>query len=160
MTQEIVVGVGSYHVAKNPTKLICIGLGSCIAAALWIPDKRIGALAHAMLPRYDKGKDKMNPGKYVDTSIYLMVDELHEMGGRKGSIKAKIVGGAQMFSFTSPIAMDVGRRNIETAKTTLKEEGIPIIAQDIGGTKGRTISFDIATGNIEIRVSGKKTWVI
>jgi chemotaxis protein CheD len=160
MTQEIVVGVGSYYVARNPKKLICIGLGSCIATALWEPDKHIGALAHAMLPRYDEGKDKMNPGKYVDTSIYLMVDELIEMGGKKSAINAKVVGGAQMFSFINPGVLDVGKRNIEIAKTTLKEEGIPIIAKDIGGSKGRTISFDIATGEIEIKISGKKSQII
>ncbi len=107
MTQEIMVGVGTYYVANNPTKLTCHGLGSCVAIALHDPTLHIGALAHAMLPKYSEGRDKTNPGKYVDTSIYLMVDELLERGTKKHSIKAKLVGGAQMFSFINPGVLDV-----------------------------------------------------
>jgi chemotaxis protein CheD len=160
MTQEITVGVGTFYVARNPTRLSCIGLGSCLAIALHDPSHRVGGLAHAMLPLYSEGRDKLNPGKYVDTSIFLMVDELMEMGVKKRTIKAKIVGGAQMFSFISPETLDVGTRNIETAKEILKKEGIPIASKDIGGTRGRTISFDIKTGRIEIKISGKKEEVI
>ncbi|GAF76174.1 unnamed protein product [marine sediment metagenome] len=160
MTKEIMVGVGSYYVAKNPAKLICHGLGSCIAIALHSPRMHTGALAHAMLPRYSEGRDKTNPGKYVDTSIYLMVDELLERGAKKHSIKAKLVGGAQMFSFINPGVLDVGRRNIETANKILKEEGIKIMAKNVGGSKGRTISFDIKTGLIEVKIIGKEATVI
>lgn len=156
MVKEIIVGVSSYYVGRNPSKLICIGLGSCVAIALHDAQNHVGALAHAMLPSYHEGRDKSNPGKYVDTSIYLMVDELAELGAKKRMIKAKIVGGAQMFSFVSPDALDVGRRNIECAKNTLKDEGIPIIAEDVGGKKGRTMTFDLKTGTIEIKTSGEK----
>ena len=155
MTKEIIVGVSSYYVCRNPTILTCIGLGSCLAIALHDSTQHLGALAHAMLPSYHEGRDKSNPGKYVDTSIFLMVDELQEMGAKKRFIKAKLVGGAQMFSFISPNSLDVGRRNIECAKETLKKEGIPIVAKDVGGKKGRTISFDLRTGIIEIKTSGE-----
>jgi chemotaxis protein CheD len=157
MTKEIIVGVSSYFVGKNPSKLICIGLGSCVAIALHDGQNHLGALAHAMLPSYHEGRDRTNPGKYVDTSVYLMVDELTELGAKKRFIKAKLVGGAQMFSFLSPDALDVGRRNIESAKLTLKNEGIPIISEDVGGKKGRTMYFDLKTGKVEIRTSGEKT---
>jgi chemotaxis protein CheD len=156
MVKEILVGVSSYYVGRNPSRLICIGLGSCVAIALHEPQNHMGALAHAMLPSYHEGRDKSNPGKYVDTSIYLMVDELAELGAEKRRIKAKIVGGAQMFSFISSDALDVGRRNIEWAKRTLKEEGIPIVAEDVGGKRGRTMTFDLKTGIIEIKTNGEK----
>jgi chemotaxis protein CheD len=133
MTKEIIVGVSSYYVGRNPTNLICIGLGSCVAIALHDAQNHMGALAHAMLPSYHEGRDKSNPGKYVDTSIYLMVDELLELG-----------------------ALDVGRRNIECAKKTLKDEGIPIVSEDVGGKKGRTMCFDLKTGSIEVKTSGEK----
>jgi chemotaxis protein CheD len=160
MEKEIVVGVGTYHVAKNPKKLICIGLGSCLAIAIHAPMQHIGALSHAMLPKYMEGKDKVIPEKYVDTSIYLMVDDMQAMGVKKSAMKAKLVGGAQMFSFISPHALDIGRRNIETAKVTLKEEKIPILAEDVGGNKGKTISFDIKSGRILVCVQGQKKKVI
>ena len=160
MSQEYIVGVGSYCVANNPTKLLCIGLGSCLAIALHVPVKRIGTLAHAMLPLYKEGRDKNNPEKYVDTSIYLMVDELMDAGVKKSSIRAKLIGGAQMFSYLSPDTLDVGTRNIESANRILREEGIPIIAKDVGGNRGRTISFDIRTGLIDVKTSGLTAKVI
>ena len=160
MNEEIIVEVGKYHVAGNPAKLICIGLGSCIAVALYDPKRNVGGLAHAMLPNYIDGVDKRNPGKYVDTSIYLMVDEIIEMGSKKGSLKAKLVGGAQMFSFIFTNFLDIGSKNIEIAKETLKQEGIPLIGKNVGGSRGRTISFDIKTGKIEIRVSGNKKKIL
>ena len=156
MTKEIIVGVSSYYVGRNPSTLICIGLGSCVAIALHDAQNHVGALAHAMLPSYHEGRDKSNPGKYVDTSVYLMVDELQELGTKKRMIKAKIVGGAQMFTFISPDVLDVGSRNIEWAKKVLKDEGIPIIAEDVGGKKGRTMNFDLKTGIIEVKTSGEK----
>lgn len=157
MSTDIIVGVSSYYTGKNPSKLVCIGLGSCVAIALHEAQNHIGALAHAMLPSYHEGRDKSNPSKYVDTSVYLMVDELMELGAKKHFIKAKLVGGAQMFTFISPDALDVGRRNIESAKLTLKNEGIPVVSEDVGGKKGRTMYFDLKTGKIEIRTSGEKT---
>jgi chemotaxis protein CheD len=155
MIKEIVVAVGCYIVARNPTILTCIGLGSCLAVALYDKTNRIGGLTHAMLPRYNEGKDKMNPSKYVDTSIYLMVDELIQIGAKKKSIKAKMVGGAQMFNFQSSDILDIGRRNISAAYETLESEGIPLIAEEVSGNRGRTISFYIKTGIIDIKTSGE-----
>ena len=158
--QEVIVGVSSYYVARNPSTLSCLGLGSCLAIALHDPVRHIGGLSHAMLPNYNEGKDKKNPSKYVDTSIYIMVDEIVSLGGKRSSLKAKIVGGAQMFTFISPDTMDIGKRNIQVAKETFKKERIPLIAKEIGGRRGRTIHFDLKTGKIEVKVQGLEPKVI
>ncbi len=155
MTKEIIIGASSLFVCRNPTVLTCIGLGSCLAIALHDPILRHGALAHAMLPCYEEGIDKINPAKYVDTSVYFMVDELIRRGSSKKQIKAKLVGGAQMFSFISPNTFDVGRRNIQSAEHALKKEGVQVIAKDVGGKRGRTMSFDIKTGLIQVKKSGE-----
>ena len=155
LSNEIVVTVGSYFISRNPKLLTCIGLGSCLAIALYNSKDRIGGLTHSMLPLYKEGRDKINPAKYVDTSIYLMVDDLISIGCKKSSLKAKIVGGAQMFNFHNSGILDIGKRNIKIARETLKKEGIPLVASDVGGNKGRTISFDIKTGKIQINVNGK-----
>jgi chemotaxis protein CheD len=157
LLNEIVISVGSYMVSKNPSILTCIGLGSCLAIALYDRNRRIGGLTHSMLPQYKEGRDRSNPAKYVDTSIFLMVDDLIRMGSDKSSLNAKIVGGSQMFKFQNPGILDIGKRNIQIAKETLKREGIPLVASDIGGNKGRTISFKVNTGKIDISINGKPT---
>jgi chemotaxis protein CheD len=157
MSKEIIVGVGTYHVAKSPRRLVCIGLGSCVAIVLHEKIQEFGGLAHAMLPYYKEGKDRINAFKYVDTSIYLMVDDLLENGGKKSNLRAKLVGGSHMFSFMGNETLDIGRRNIESAKDTLKEESIRIVAEDVGGNSGRTIYFDSKTGVIELKRSGRSS---
>ncbi len=59
-------------------------------------------------------------------------------------MKAKMAGGASMFmtSGTSSVH-EVGKRNIQSSKDTLKRLGIELVAHDTGGNKGRTIYFDI-----------------
>lgn len=160
MTKEIIVEVSSYYIAGNPTRLICLGLGSCLGIALYEPKAKIGGLAHAMLPRVHEGRNKSNLAKYVDTSIILMVDEIIERGGKKKNIRAKIVGGSKMFSTMSDEIMDIGQRNINAARKTLKKEGIRIVGENVGGTCGRTIYFDLKTGKIEVRTTGKLKEVI
>jgi chemotaxis protein CheD len=151
-----IVNAGRYCVAKNPAELLCIGLGSCVAISLHSGRHHIGSLAHAMLPRYCQGRDRRNGGKYVDTSVYLMVDELQDMGVGKRFLEAKLVGGAHMFSFLDLDLFDIGKRNVEAAVETLGSEGIPIAAKDVGGDAGRTIRFDIKTGRIRIQTSGNQ----
>lgn len=156
MSLEYIIAAGKYQIAGHPTKLKCVGLGSCVAIALYDWTHKMGGLSHAMLPFFSDGIDKKNPGKYVDTAIYLMVDEMLEQGIRKGNIKARLIGGAQMFSYISSANLDIGSQNINSARETLEKEKIKIIEEELGGTKGRTLTFDISTGAIEVLTSGKK----
>ena len=153
MVEEKSVNVGCYAISDEPVILGCIGLGSCLAIAIYDKKKCIGGMAHAMLPRYLEGRDRKNGSKYVDTAIYLMVDEIVSMGGSKKNLVAKLVGGAQMFSFLSSEVLDIGKRNIEAAKQILEEEGIKIISEDLGGKEGRTIAFHPTTGVMTVRMS-------
>ncbi|MGA1822026.1 MAG: chemotaxis protein CheD [Thermoplasmatota archaeon] len=156
MTDEFIVDMATLRVADNPARLTCLGLGSCLGIALYDHRVRIGGLAHAMLPLFELGRNKRNPARYVDTSIYIMLDEIVEKGGRKHNIQAKIIGGARMFSIMGSETMDIGQRNIEAARETLKNERIPIKAMDVGGNKGRTMIFDLKTGVVEIKnIRGK-----
>ena len=155
-TKEQVVEVSSFRVAGNPSTLMCLGLGSCLGIALYDPEKRLGGLAHAMLPRFKEGRNKTALAKYVDTSIYLMVDEIIDRGGRKQNLWAKLVGGSRMFQSFSQDYLDIGARNIEAAHETLKKERIRIKAEHTGGICGRTITFDLTTGKIKVRTTGKE----
>lgn len=142
---------------SNPARLHCVGLGSCAAIILHDRIHRLGGLAHAMLPRYEEGHDKARPGKYVDTAIYLMVEELLEMGAARQGIVAKVVGGAQMFSTVASDFLDIGARNIASSRQILKKEGIRIIAEDVGGKQGRSLVFDVRTGGVLVTTGREST---
>jgi chemotaxis protein CheD len=110
-------------------------------------------MAHAMLPRKEefvKGEKKYNPAKFVDTSIQSMVEALLALGCLRSHLVAKVIGGAQMFPILAS-RMDVGQRNIVAARDTLKQLEIPLVGEDTGGNRGRTVYFNLETGEVEVK---------
>ncbi len=56
-----------------------------------------------------------------------------------------------MFQFGSSDTIRIGPRNVEAVKKELKRLSIPIIAEDTGGSSGRTIEFNPTTSMLTIR---------
>lgn len=130
------IGIGEYRVGTFP--MMSIGLGSCVGLTLYDHEKHIGAMVHIMLPDSSGRKDR--PGKYADTAIPLLLQELAGLGCRKGGLVAKIAGGASMFQYFGN-NLNIGERNIERIKALLKEQNIRLIAEDVGGKVGRSVTF-------------------
>jgi len=153
--QEIKIGIADLNVTISPNKLITIGLGSCIGIALYDKLTGIGGLAHIMLPDSSQFSNVTNSAKFADLAIPILIDKMEGMGGRKRNLKAKIVGGASMFNFADKaMIMDIGNRNGIAVKQVLQKYSIPIVAEEIGGNKGRTMIFDTASGIVQIRTAG------
>ena len=88
---------------------------------------------------------------------------MEEAGARKSRIVAKIAGGARMFAVSASVnlpGMNVGENNIEAARLNLSENGIAIIAEDVGLNYGRTIEFYAEDGSLMIKAVGKDIKVI
>jgi chemotaxis protein CheD len=49
---------------------------------------------------------------------------------------------------------DIGNRNSQAVRNILSKLAIPIISEDVGGNKGRTMIFDTANGIVQIRTVG------
>lgn len=151
MNGVISVGMADYKTARSPDILLTAGLGSCIGICVHDPILKVGGMAHIMLPTAN-GSIGGNPAKYADTALELLLKEITGLGAMKSRLRAKIAGGAQMFSFPGkPPVLKIGDRNAEAVEHELKKNGIPILAADIGGSFGRTIHFDVGTGELRIR---------
>lgn len=148
------VGVAQVKIANTPTVLRTI-LGSCIGICIYDRIKKIGGLAHILLPA-DQSSDK-NPEKYAETAIPLLVKELLREGARKEFLSAKIAGGASMFQFGANLSLgQIGERNIEKTRSALKLLNIPIVDEDLGGSKGRVLDFFLEDGRLKIKAAGKE----
>jgi len=159
--KEIKVGIADLKVATVPDRLITIGLGSCIGIALLDKVSGIGGLAHIMLPDSSKFSKVNNDIKFADLAIPILINKMKELGASERNLKAKIAGGASMFNFSdNKINMDIGDRNGKAVKEILKSFRIPIESEDVGGTKGRTITFDTVTGDLYVRTVGEGTKTI
>jgi chemotaxis protein CheD len=159
--REIHVGIAEYRVARSPDRLLALGLGSCVGVALFDPVIRVGGLAHVMLPDSRMFKGGGKPAKFADLGVAALVQEMQRAGSRNGRLIAKLAGGAQMFFGNSRAAeMAIGERNVEAVRQALKELGIKIVAEDVGGSQGRTISLDTSNGLLTIRTLGRAVRVI
>ena len=149
---EIRVKVADYAVAGGSTLLITVGLGSCVAIALHDPQAHVGGLAHVLLPSTGMSQDRSNRAKFPSTAVPLLCDRMQALGARTGRIRAKIVGGASMFtSLLSATGLQIGERNVVATRAALEHAGIPIIAQEVGGDYGRSVYFQVDDGRLVVK---------
>ncbi len=145
----IEVGMADAKVSKAPIKLITRALGSCVGVVIYDSVHKTGAMAHSMLPDIDKARIKSNPSRFVNSAINNIVLELEKSGSHRSRLTAKLFGGAQMFSFITPEStLNIGQKNVQMAHEILEQLGIKIIAEETGGTFGRTITLDLETGKV------------
>ena len=145
VNEELHVGISEYKIAQAPTRLITVGLGSCIGTIIYDEASHIGGLSHIMLPDSQPflHKREITPEKFADLALPAMVAEL-EQKIRRPRFQAKIVGGANMFQFqTLNAASNIGQRNIEAVEEVLARLNIPIVAKHVGGSAGRTMIVDL-----------------
>jgi chemotaxis protein CheD len=160
MSIVINVGMADYKIAKNPDLLMTAGLGSCIGICLFDTVLKVGGMAHIMLPSAN-GSKTGNLAKYADTALDLLLKEIFHFGGNKLRLRAKLAGGAQMFSFPGKqTVLNIGQRNAQAVEKELKRLSIPILATDVGGSFGRTIHFAVGTGDLHIRTINQGEKVI
>ncbi|MBT8507298.1 chemotaxis protein CheD [Methanomicrobiaceae archaeon CYW5] len=138
---KINVGIGEFCVGSMT--MTSIGLGSCIALVIHDDYLKIGGVAHIMLPD-SKGRSE-RPGKFADTAVPLLKNELMERGSRPRSLQAKIIGGARMFQqFRGDL--DIGSRNADAVRESLRAHCITLVTEETGGTSGRSVTYSPANG--------------
>lgn len=155
-TEQVKVGIADLNVVVSPQSIMTIGLGSCIGIALYDKNLKIAGLAHIMLPDSTQFNNVSVPMKFADLAIPLLIKEMEKRGSSVKSLIAKIAGGASMFNFSDKnIVSDIGKRNAIAVKEKLNEIGIKVIAEEIGGNKGRTMIVDSNDGKVTIRIVGQ-----
>lgn len=155
LADEIKVGMGDIAVARAPNTLAIIGLGSCVGVALYYPKERIGGLAHIMLPDSTKSRNTTSREKFADTGLPILLERLKKSGAEQLWLTARLIGGASMFKTTgtngtNPM-FNIGENNVRACREFLKKEHIRLVGEEVLGTSGRTMRFDLATGKITVR---------
>ncbi|HEY2377169.1 MAG TPA: chemotaxis protein CheD [Gemmatimonadaceae bacterium] len=149
---EIRVKVAECAVGRDDQTLITIGLGSCVAIVLYDGAARIGGLAHTLLPDESMARDRSNPAKFPSSAVALLIAEMMRLGADLRRVRAKLVGGASMFSSLIPVgSINIGDRNVIAARQALRACGVPIVAEDVGSDHGRSVHFFLEDGRVEVR---------
>ncbi|EFQ23303.1 chemotaxis protein CheD [Aminomonas paucivorans] len=150
------VGMADLVSVRHPATLVTLGLGSCIGLVIFDPSTKVAAMAHIMLPDSRDAKEVPKPGKFADTAVPLLLEHLKNLGAVKGQLKAKMAGGAQMFNIPGKdnSLLAVGSRNVEATTAMLAKHGVPLVASDVGGNKGRSVEFNTETWKLLVKTLG------
>jgi chemotaxis protein CheD len=154
MSEIITVGVAQIRHSSSPAILRTI-LGSCVGICIYDRVKKIGGMAHILLPHNLKRGQSQE--KYADTAIPLLVNELTKAGAKIENLSAKIAGGASMFKFGTNVMLgQIGERNIEQTKLELEKLKISVVVEDLGGNFGRVIDFYLEDGRMKVKAGGQE----
>lgn len=157
MTTPITIGIADLNVGRDTDTLVTYALGSCVGICLYDADKKIGGLAHIMLPLSKEANvTNINLRRYADTGIAELINIMSLKGANTAKLTAKIAGGAQMFNVTSAV-FNIGERNLAAVKQILAAYKIRLAAEETGSNFGRTVYFHVDNGIMEVRAANKPT---
>ena len=149
MSATHTIGIADVMAVAAPEKVRTV-LGSCVGVAIYDRVAKVGGLAHVILP--DSAMGKGDRGKFADTAVDWLLESVLAAGADASRVAAKIGGGASMFG--EHVDNGIGEKNIRAVKQRLAKHCIRLVAEDVGGLKGRRMMLDPATGSVEVQTIG------
>ena len=145
---------GQYYAAEEAGLIVTV-LGSCVSACLWDPVRRIGGMNHFMLPgqggvRPDTpGFEAEEPARLGVYAMEVLINRMLKLGAERSRLTAKVFGGGSVLEGME--ALNIGNQNGSFVLEFLREEGIPVAAQDLYDTCPRKVYFFSATGKVLVK---------
>ncbi len=150
------VWMGQGVVAEAPHIISSSGLGSCVVVTLYDTKRKLGGLAHIMLPDSNSLNGYHPAYQCADTAIASLIKELRIKRATPSDMVAKLVGGARMFISSDDSSPGIGEQNIISVKCILKRKRIPLIAENTGGNYGRSVEFYLDSGRVTVKAIGQE----
>jgi chemotaxis protein CheD len=148
---EVYLQPGEFYIARAPAILKTV-LGSCVAVTFWSPSLRIGALCHGVLPKCPNDVGDDEGYRYVDFAICDLARQFDRFGTFRKELQVKVFGGGDVLPVLAASRNGtVGYQNWRAALAALRDEGLRVIAQDLGDSVGRLIQFLTGTGEVLLR---------
>jgi chemotaxis protein CheD len=135
---------GQMHATKEPTIITTI-LGSCVSVCLFDADRRIGGANHYLLP--NESPDHPGGSRYGPAAIRQLIARVEHLGAVRERMTARIIGGANVIAAFQKPGQHLGIKNAIVARQTLRDEGISIVVEHVGGERGRKVMFSVVDGS-------------
>jgi chemotaxis protein CheD len=153
---------GEYYAAREPVTIRTL-LGSCVAACLYDPVNKVIGMNHFLLSnrRYARNMPVVlsEAGRYGIHAMELLINDMLKLGAKRANLQAKGFGGGSFC--LSPEASDnffcVGEVNVRFVREFLKNDGIPLVAEDLGGENARVIHFLFEDYSVHVKKIAKTT---
>lgn len=137
---------GDHYVSDKDVVIVTL-LGSCVSACLYDPLRRVVGMNHFMLSvKKHAGSMPLcltEGGRYGVHAMELIINGMLRLGAKKENLRAKVFGGSSLFSTASDAENfnGVGETNCRFILEFLRDEGIRLVASNLGGNEGRVIRF-------------------
>ena len=136
---------GETYATGNPREVIVTVLGSCVSACIRYPVTGWGGMNHFMLPESETGvwgDCTCSALRYGNFAMEALINEVLHSGCTRERLEIKLFGGANFGG------SKVGTTNSDFALRYLANEGLRVIAADLGGLHGRRIHYHPASGKV------------
>jgi chemotaxis receptor (MCP) glutamine deamidase CheD len=148
--REANIHIGGVFASRQPAVVRTV-LGSCVAACLFDPLGRVGGMNHFMLP--EGSIDDGNSTRFGVNAMEKLINEILKLGGERRRLRAKVFGAGHVLNINS-VGMSVPEKNALFIKAFLATEGIPIMAQRLGGVNPLQVHFFTDSGKALLRIVG------
>ena len=150
------VNTGEVKVATEGTILRSVAIGSCVAVAAINFKRKIGAMAHIMLPG-NAPQHSLEKTKYAFDGIEQLLNQMFETGANTDEIEVCLVGAGNVLKKEDDT---ICQANIKSVTDVLKEKNIPIRASVLSGTKRKSVFLDVENGYISYSEGDEKEKVL
>jgi chemotaxis protein CheD len=138
---------GRIVVGKTPQTIKCV-LGSCVAVSLWDRGSGHGGMNHYQLPHVVTGG--RSEARFGNIAMERLLHDVLARGAAADKLVAGIWGGACVLEAFRTSARHLGHQNVTVALRFLREHGIRISQRDVGGNRGRKVTFNLQDGTIRV----------
>ena len=153
-----VVDIAEFRVcADREATLVTYALGSCIAVALCDPSRGVAGMIHFMLPLSTTSAERARerPAMFCDTGVPMLFEAMYALGCKKSDLLVYVVGGAQVQD--SAGVFNIGKRNYAVLRKMFWKNNIMINAEHVGGDRSRTLTIEVASGRVRLRMGGEES---
>lgn len=139
---------GSIYVSSGDGVIQTV-LGSCVSVCLWDDGRKCGGMNHFELPVVTQKEQAT--AKYGNVATVGLIKMMRDEGCSIDALGAHIIGGGHPDGALNC----TGGKNVEIARRVLQEKGIKILSEDVGGSVGRKVIFNLMTGDVIVMKVGK-----
>jgi len=127
-------------------------IGSCVVITAYDSSKKMGIMAHIMLPGKAPSEKHPLTTRYAEDAINVMLSQMSSTMNFK-SFEVCLIGGANVLKREGDT---IGEKNLNSVQQLLHENQISINAKSVGGFERRTAVFDIEYGSVYFTIGDSK----
>jgi chemotaxis protein CheD len=143
------VVIGRHAIGNGTDQMLVTTLGSCVAACASDPVLAIGGMNHFLLPEAPEGQRDGGPAtRYGRVAMDALIEALLAAGCQRERLVFKVFGAGHVI----PSRFDIARLNTDFILSYLRQEGLALVGQDLGGAFARRVFYYPATGRVMRRV--------